>query len=155
MLSFTLENSGRKMCAVDVFVRGRAARNCQGLVFSWFIVLTAGCGSGNQFPVSGKVVHKDGTPITAGMVVFEPLNQKISARGEIKSDGTFQIGTHGNNDGAMEGEYKVVIAPPPLPEEGKRFRAPISQKYQSLETTPLKFTVTKDARKNKLNINLD
>ena len=83
------------------------------------------------------------------------LSQKVSARGEIKSDGTYQLGTFGNNDGAMEGEYKVVIAPPPLPEEGKKARSPISPKYQSLELTPLKFTVTKESRKNKFDIQVD
>ena len=115
----------------------------------------SGCGSQGLFPVSGKVVHKDGTPVTAGLLIFEPVSQKVSARGEIKPDGTFQLGTYGNNDGAMEGEYKVLIAPPPLPEEGKRLRSPISPKYQSLEATPLKFTVSRERSKNKFNIEVD
>jgi hypothetical protein len=139
-----------------VYPRKCSARFCWPMALGWLILLGAGgCGSQNLFPVNGKVAHKDGTPVTAGMVIFEPVTQKVSARGEIKSDGTFQIGTYGNNDGAMEGEYKVVIAPPPLPEEGKRVRSPISPKYQSLESTPLKFTVTKESRKNKFDIQVD
>jgi hypothetical protein len=125
-------------------------------MFGWLIVSgTAGCGSRDLFPVSGRVAHKDGTPVTGGMVIFEPVSQKVSARGEIKADGSYQLGTNGDNDGAREGEYKVVIAPPPQPEEGKRVRSPISPKYQSLETTPLKFTVTKEARKNRFDIQVD
>src|SRR5262245_2010077 len=118
-------------------------------------IFVAGCGSQIFFPVSGKVTHKDGTPVTAGLVIFEPVNQKISARGEIRPDGSFQLGTNTNNDGAMEGEYKVLVAPPPLPEEGKRLRSPIHPKYQSLESTPLKFNVSKDRAKNKFNIEVD
>jgi hypothetical protein len=122
----------------------------------WLALFGAGgCGSQTFFPVNGKVTHKDGKPVTAGLVIFEPVSQKISARGEIQSDGSFQLGTHKNNDGAMEGEYKVLIAPPPLPEEGKRLRSPIAPKYQNLESTPLKFTVTRDRRKNKFNIEVD
>jgi len=93
--------------------------------------------------------------MTAGMVIFEPVGQKISSRGEIKPDGSFQLGTYTDNDGAMEGEYKVLIAPPPLPEEGKRRRSPVPAKYQSLDSTPLTFNVTRDARKNEMKIELD
>ncbi len=119
----------------------------------WLILFGAsGCGSQAFFPVSGRITHKDGTLVTAGLVIFEPVSQKISARGEIQADGSFQLGTHTNNDGAMEGEYKVLIAPPPLPEEGKRLRSPIPEKYQNPESTPLKFTVTRDRVKNKFDI---
>ena len=145
------------MCGVAIFfARGWTVRFWLAEVLLWLILFGAGgCSSQGLFSVSGKVAHKDGTPVTAGLVIFEPVDQKISARGAIKADGTFQLGTNTNNDGAAEGEYKVLIAPPPLPEEGKRLRSPISPKYQSLQTTPLKFTVTKDARKNKFEIDVE
>jgi hypothetical protein len=114
-----------------------------------------GCGGETFFPVSGKVVYKDGTPVSAGLVIFEPVSQKISARGEIQADGSFQLGTRKDNDGALEGDYKVLIAPPPLPEEGKRRRSPVHPKYQSLESTPLKFTVTRERDKNKFHIEVE
>src|SRR5262249_22238436 len=115
----------------------------------------SGCGGETLFPVSGKVTYKDGKPVTAGLVIFEPVGQRISARGEIQPDGSFQLGTYRDKDGAMEGEYKVLIAPPPLPEEGKRRRSPVHPKYQNLETTPLKFTVTRHRDKNKFNIEVE
>jgi len=141
----------------------KTALQCAGTGRSWrfhaFIWLTmigaASCGNQTYFPVSGKITHKDGTPVTAGLVIFEPVNQKSGARGEIHTDGTFQLGTNNTRDGAMEGEYKVLVAPPPLPEEGKRLRSPIHPKYQSLESTPLKFTVTRDRSKNRFNIEVD
>ena len=39
---------------------------------------------------------------------FEP-NQKMNARGQISRDGTFSVGTYETDDGAIEGEHKVVI----------------------------------------------
>ena len=115
----------------------------------------SGCGSETFFPVSGNVTYKDGKPVTAGLVIFEPVGQKVSARGEIQDDGSFQLGTHRDDDGALEGEYKVLIAPPPLPEEGRRRRSPIHPKYRNLESTPLRFTVTRDPDKNKFHIEVE
>src|SRR5262245_44393672 len=124
----------------------------------WLVTLAllgfCGCQS-DTIPVSGKVSFKNGQPVTAGFVIFEPVNQKVGARGEIQPDGTFQLGTHADKDGAMEGEYKVLIAPPPLPEEGKPRPSAIHPKYRAPESTPLKFTVTRDRVKNKFNIELE
>ena len=139
-----------------VMARGIDLNAWHARPFLWLIWLAAsGCGSQTLFPVNGKVSYKDGKPVTAGLVIFEPVTQKISARGEIRTDGSFQLGTYTNNDGAMEGEYKVLIAPPPLPEEGKRLRSPIHPKYQNLQSTPLQFTVTKDRSKNRFNIEVE
>lgn len=144
------------MFHLTVLSRGSAPRPWHTWAIVSLVLLAAsGCGSQTFFPVSGKVLHKDGKPVTAGLVIFEPVSQKISARGEIQPNGSFQLGTHTNNDGAMEGEYKVLIAPPPLPEEGKRLRSPIPAKYQSLESTPLKFTVTRDGSKNRFDIQVE
>src|SRR5947209_5023568 len=68
------------------------------------LVCCAGCGS-NTYPVEGKVVWADGSPITelaGGMVQFESekLTPNVSARGTIQPDGTFRIGTHNPDDGA-------------------------------------------------------
>jgi len=145
------------MYRVTVIARGSPQRSWRAWVVVSLILLgVSGCG-GKQtyFPVSGKVTYKDGRPVTAGLVIFEPENQKFSARGEIREDGSFQLGTHKDNDGAMEGEYKVLIAPPPLPEEGKPVRSPIHPKYQNLESTPLTFTVTRDPSKNKFHIEVE
>jgi len=139
-----------------VIARGgpRRPRRAWALVFLVFLG-AGGCGGPALYPVSGKVAYKDGKAFTAGLVIFEPVGHKTGARGEIQPDGSFQLGTYKNNDGAMEGEYKVLIAPPPLPEEGKPRPPAIHAKYRSLESTPLKFTVTKDRDKNKFNIEVE
>jgi len=144
------------MFRVTVIARGSAQRPRHAWAFVCLVLLGAsGCSSQTLYPVSGKVTYKGGKPVTAGLVIFEPVGQKLSARGEIRADGSFQLGTHRDNDGAMEGEYKVLIAPPPLPEQGKPSRSPIHPKYQQLESTPLKFTVTRDRDKNKFNIEVE
>jgi len=134
----------------------RAVRSCICAVrWGVLIISVTGCGKPTLFRVEGRVTHRDGSPVTEGLVIFEPVDHQTSARGEIRPDGSFILGTHGNGDGAMLGTYKVLIAPPPLPEEGKRPRPPIHPKYQSLETTPLQFTVTDDRKKNHAQIVID
>src|SRR5438067_1061279 len=61
----------------------------------------AGCGSG-LYPVRGKVTYPDGKPVTEGMVVFESKSEeaRVTARGEIQSDGSFALSTHKPGDGA-------------------------------------------------------
>jgi len=144
------------MFRVTVIARASAQRTGHAVALVFLVLFgISGCGSQTLFPVSSKVTYKYGKPVVAGFVIFEPVNQKIGARGEIQADGSFRLGTHRENDGAMEGEYKVLVAPPPLPEEGKRRRSPIHPKYQDLQSTPLKFTVTRDRVKNKFNIEVE
>src|SRR5437899_2543704 len=145
------------MSRATVIARGnRSSPWRAGALVSLVLFGAGGCGGETVFfPVSGKVTYKDGTPVTAGLVIFEPVDQKVSARGAIRPDGTFQLGTHRDDDGAMAGDYKVLVAPPPLPEEGKRRRPPVHPRYQNLDSTPLKFTVTRDREKNKLKIEVE
>jgi hypothetical protein len=78
------------------------------------LLLTAflgGCGSG-LYPVEGTIVWKDGSPakeLEGGFVVFDLAEKQTSARGMIQADGTFRLSTSKPNDGAMAGEYTVLI----------------------------------------------
>lgn len=87
-------------------------------------------------------------------MIFEPTRHKTSARGDIQQDGTFQLSTNKENDGAPEGEYRVLIVPPPA-EEGKAPPLPVHSKFQNLEATPLKATVTRDRQKNKFTFEVE
>src|SRR5262249_17781796 len=81
-----------RMFPVTAIARGSAQRPCRaGAFLSLLLLCASGCGSQTLFPVSGKVTYKDGKPVTAGFVIFEPLSQKIRARGEIQADGSFQL----------------------------------------------------------------
>jgi hypothetical protein len=127
-------------------------------------VFVAGCGGGKQptYPAGGKVVFSDGTPLPGGWVSFRALDadKKVSARGPIQSDGTFELTTYKPGDGAVEGQHQALVVPvirvdrgdlaagakpPPSP-------PPIDKKFSNFETSGLEFMVTNDPRKNEFDI---
>ena len=81
----------------------------------WLVVAIAcgflvGCGSQPQtFPVHGRVVFKDGTPVRFGSIETLSVEKRVNARGTIRPDGTFSLTTYENDDGAVPGEHRVVI----------------------------------------------
>lgn len=75
----------------------------------------AGCGgpgpySGSLYPVKGRVLLADGTPLTGGTVQFIPTRGGLPASGRIEADGTFSLKSK-SRDGAAPGEYNVRIEP--------------------------------------------
>lgn len=75
----------------------------------------AGCGgpgryTGSLYPVKGRVLLADGTPLTGGTVQFIPARGGLPASGRIAADGTFSLKSR-SRDGAAPGEYKVRIEP--------------------------------------------
>jgi len=75
--------------------------------FAVFTAAFVGCG-GDNVHVSGKVTFSDdNSPLTAGVVNFESASH--NARGDVKPDGTFVIGTLKENDGLPRGNYRVSI----------------------------------------------
>lgn len=78
------------------------------------LALTAflgGCGSG-IYPVEGKVVWKDGKPATelaGSSVIFDLPEKQTGAIGIIQPDGSFRLTTAQPNDGALAGDYKVMV----------------------------------------------
>ena len=71
---------------------------CTPLV--WLLLALPGCGGSGVYPAGGKVVFKDGTPLTGGVVLCEPIDEenKVSVRGYIGEDGRFRLGTHRDDD---------------------------------------------------------
>src|SRR5437879_1397288 len=72
-----------------------------------------GCGSGRPkiYKVTGKVTL-DGQPLSGAVVQFVPADPASGleiARGTAGADGVYNLTTYNTNDGAMEGDYKVVI----------------------------------------------
>jgi len=96
--------------------------------FRWLPVgaclcVLAGC-SGNKFEVAevSGIVRCNGQPLSAGLVVFEPVpapgaDLKESGRaaaGVVEPDGRYVLSTYGTNDGAIIGKHSVkVFAPAP------------------------------------------
>lgn len=69
------------------------------------LALCFGCGQNVQ--VKGKVTYPDGEPVTRGRVAF--VTDKEFYSGQLKSDGTYTLGTLKANDGIPPGKYKVYI----------------------------------------------
>jgi hypothetical protein len=69
-----------------------------------------GCGSGPKpVKVSGVLTLK-GAPVEGAMVQFVPTaGSDRPALGTTLTDGTFELTTFENHDGAIPGEYKVVV----------------------------------------------
>ena len=71
--------------------------------------LLALTGCSDMVKLKGKVVYSDdGSPLTTGMVCFE--TDTYNARGELSSDGTFEMGSYKDNDGLPPGTYRVFIS---------------------------------------------
>jgi hypothetical protein len=107
------------------------------------LVGTAGCGR-RLYPVHGTVTLEDGQPLTRGMVIFEGEHDGVAvmARGQIKPDGSYELGTEKPGDGAPPGKYRVHINPMDLsevPDEKKKL--PFDTKYLRFQTSGLEYEV--------------
>jgi hypothetical protein len=103
----------------------------------------AGCGA-SMYPVRGTVTLDDGTPLTRGLVVFERTEggPPVTARGEVRPDGTYNLSTAKPGDGVPPGRYKVLVNPLDLsavPDEQKKL--PFDLKYTKFQTSGLEFEV--------------
>jgi hypothetical protein len=109
-------------------VRERNGRGGILVLLTGSVALLAGCRdpdsavpSATTYEVRGKVLLKDGKPLTRGRVVFVAQQAPVfNPYGEIGGDGTFQLSTIKPGDGAPAGEYKVRIDPAPEDVAGPR-----------------------------------
>jgi hypothetical protein len=119
----------------------------------------AGCQHGEYptYRAGGTVAFSDGAPVTSGSVEFRSVNtpRPVVAKGEIQPDGTFALSTFFPDDGAVEGKHQAVVvprvpgSPPPTPPPRSKV---IDPRFLRYETTPLRFTVGRDASGNRFRI---
>lgn len=97
--------------------------------------------------MTGKVTLQGGQPLAGALVEFETTvadGKRVTARGETQADGSYQLETPELGSGAVAGEHKVIVSPPayaPGNVEGPPPQSVLDRKFQSYDTTPLKFTV--------------
>ena len=78
-----------------------------GILFALSLLVLAGCG--DKVALRGKAVFSDdGSPVPVGTVGFE--TDTYHARGDLKPDGTFVVGSLKTNDGLPPGSYRVYIS---------------------------------------------
>jgi len=110
------------------------------------ISVLAGCGSDRvpTYPVSGKVVFEDGSPVKYGTIEAES-QYGTTAVGTIQEDGSFVLGTYESDDGAAEGPHNVIvmqlISADMIQKHQKDHGAPIDPVFASYDTSPLKIEV--------------
>jgi hypothetical protein len=84
----------------------------QRVVFVFFCFLPVACGSSppEVHPVFGEV-FLNGQPASGAVVHFHPLDDEecSPAFATVKEDGSFELSTYANNDGAEVGEYRVTL----------------------------------------------
>lgn len=72
-----------------------------------------GCSGGDVkvYPVKGRVTYNGKPLVGGGAISLIPLTEQRgkTAAGLIKPDGTYVLGTYGEADGSMTGEFRVVI----------------------------------------------
>jgi hypothetical protein len=111
-------------------------------------MIALGCGEGGLIydsqpgdpthPVKGRVLLADGKPAEGGRVIFNPVKGPgLQARGEIGSDGTFTLMSRTEGDGAISGEYSVLVVIPPTRQELRRY-----EKYANEDRPLLKASIT-------------
>ncbi|MHC5540860.1 hypothetical protein ACYOEI_21775 [Singulisphaera rosea] len=115
-----------------------------------------GCGSGEGSlpklegetqPVKGKILLSDGKPLVGATVHFIPTQEKgAGARGTTGADGGFELTTREPGDGALAGDYKVRLDPPPAPSGVKKIPPPpFPVAYTDEDLTDLTATVNPGA----------
>ena len=135
------------------------------VVAALFGVVAAGCGGSNRLATAaatGKVSY-NGKPLSFGCVLFVSETGP-PARGAIKPDGTFQLRTYKDGDGAIVGKHRVQVActgdqgpnAPPQPTNGEPHpgKSLVPSKYSAYMTSGLTFAVSADANANHFMIDL-
>jgi hypothetical protein len=128
----------------------------QFLPLLFVVVFASGCGS-KRYKVTGSVTYDDGSPVEAGTVIGEAtVNEKpVGVQGNIARDGTFCLGSNRPGDGALPGNYRVLVMPVALGDAelaaGKR--PAVGGKYTKFETSGITFEVKREA--NVLNITVE
>jgi hypothetical protein len=120
------------------------------LIFVLLLGLNFGClnlsgCNGKQVGLSGKVVFSDdGSPVTFGTVCF--ATSTFQAKGEIKKDGTFTMGSIGTSDGLPPGTYQVGILGVTEDIGGESIYSILDPKWNSPSTSNLTITVENTTR---------
>lgn len=128
-----------------------------GCAVVFALSVLAGCGNSGELPtyaVKGKVEIEGGGPLKAGQVMF--VSDKVTAKGLVKEDGTFTLGTYGDADGAPAGSYKVYIIGTSVPKAGGSGTYDreelIDKKYSDQTTSELTFTVEQKSNECSLTV---
>jgi hypothetical protein len=121
------------------------------LPIAW-LLLFAGCsdssvaGRPKPVQVTGTVFYNS-QPCADAKVVFMPQGHQYAAVGQTNSDGKFELQTFEPKDGAVPGEFKVVVSKfeaVDLPGGGFKETFFLPQRYRDPDKSGLQATVPAD-----------
>ena len=97
------------------------------------------------YPVRGRVVFEDGSPVRTGRIELESSQFGTSATGRINDDGSFVLGTYESEDGATAGSHSAIIVQVVI-DDGtivhvKDHGKPVAQKFSRYETSGLSIDI--------------
>ena len=107
----------------------------------------------DTYPVQGSVKFTDGVPLAGAYVTFEAADRSLRANAVADSQGRFKLSTTGKSDGAVPGDYRVVVLPPYHDPDSSSRSTAVPSKYRSYDTSGLKFSIA--ATENQIDIVLD
>ncbi len=121
-----------------------------------FLLLACALGCGESqlktYPVQGKVLFADGSPVKLGTIECLSETHGIQATGTINRDGTFRLKTYRDDDGAVEGLHKCVIVQfiqaDGIPNFKPSTLGVINKRHASYATSGLSIRVEPDTSKN-------
>lgn len=116
------------------------------------LLVGIGCGGTGPYPVEGKVLWADGSPakeLAGGMVAYDLITNdpkgKMSAYGEISSEGSYRLTTLKPGDGAMPGKHRVMVSGRAYPEALAHERPPgppiLDPRFYAFDTAKIEVTV--------------
>ncbi len=110
----------------------------------------AGCkGNEKTYTVEGRVVFEDDKPaveLAGGTVELESLDHKVSAKGTILPGGSFRLTTYTEDDGAVAGQHRALVAPPLNAKDVETGKPKIMDtRFQSFDRSGLNVTIKPEA----------
>ena len=105
-----------------------------------------------MYAVKGRVVYPDGSPVTAGVVMFLSTSLKgkeFNARGEIQSDGSYVLSTFEVGDGVVGGKHQALVRElavlvSEMAEDETPSPPAIDRKFARFDTSGLAFDISRD-----------
>lgn len=116
-------------------------------MLSTLLLAAAGCGgpTSQTHPVRGKVILPNGSVASGGLIEFRTVDadgKTINAHSRIESDGTFQLSTFGDKDGALAGKHQAILLSPASGDGETISQAPeFPVKYRSYDSSGLEFDI--------------
>jgi hypothetical protein len=109
-------------------------------------LVLAGCSDNRKpvVPVHGKVFFR-GRPAEGALVIFNPVDESdpnlVKPQGVVSRDGSFEVSTYGEKDGAPEGEYAVTFVWTIQDPKTKREWSPLPARLMQPSQSKLRVTI--------------